>query len=135
MGQRMKFPLAGVFGREWSLAVSTVVLGAGGAISSQTGARDAGFTVAKTAAEAGRYTCTFDELLSDIVLVGATIIGAADAAYTNTAGGSGMTFLRNKAPTTRTVDVQFTRNSDSADTEITDNLSFQLTFLVRAAGA
>lgn len=135
MGQRMKFPLAGVFGREWSLAIGTVVLGAGGAIASQTGARDAGFTVAKTAAEAGRYTITFDELVSDIVLVGATIIGAADAAYNNAAGGSGMTFLRNKAPTTRTVDVQFTRNDTSADAEITDNFSFQLSFAIKAAGA
>jgi hypothetical protein len=135
MGQRMKFPLAGVFGREWSLAMGTVVLGAGGAIASQTGARDAGFTVVKTGSEAGRYTVTFDELVSDIVLLGAHVIGAADAAYTNTAGGAGMTFLRNKAPTTRTVDVQFTRSDTSADAEITDNFSFQLVFAVKAAGA
>lgn len=134
MGQRMKFPLQGTYGREWSVAIGTVVLGAGGAIASQTGAKDAGFTVAKTATEVGRYTVTFDEKLADIVLLGAYVIGAADAAYTNTAGGSGPIFLRNRNAAARTIDVQFTRNDTSADAEITDNFSFQLAFALKAAG-
>jgi hypothetical protein len=134
MGARMKFPLAGLYGREWSIAIGTVVTGASGAIASQTSERDSGFTAVKTATKTGRYTLTFAEPLSDAVLLSATIIGAADAAISNTSGGTGPTFARNLSASTRTIDVQFTRNSDSADTEITSNLSFQLTFLVKAAG-
>jgi hypothetical protein len=136
MGQRMKFPLAGAFGREWSIATAEMVIGASGAITSQTGARNAGFTLTKTAT-AGLYTATFDEKVGDVRLLNACIIGhtSNDPAVANTTGGSGETFLRNKNVAAGTMQVQFTRNDTSANADITNGLTAQVTFLVQGAGA
>lgn len=135
MGQRIKFPLNGVYGREWSLVIAEMVIGAAGAITSQTGAKDAGVTFAKTAT-AGLYTASFDEKISNAILVGATVIGhtSNDPAVANTAGGSGATFARNKTPSAGTMQVQFTRNDTSANADITSGLTAQVVFLVKAAG-
>lgn len=119
--------------REGVIVTHRVVLGATGAISSQDSQRSSLCQAVKTAAKTGRYTFTFDPRVARVHFVGATVIGATDAAYTNTAGGSGATFSRNNAPTTRTVDIQFTRNDTSADAEITDNFTFEATFVLYLA--
>lgn len=133
MGQRIKFPSIASYAREAVLTTTTVVTSTSGAISTQTGSKDSGVTVAKTAAKTGRYTVTCDEKTARMAIVGLTPIGAADVAYVNTAGGSGIAFSRNKAVSTRTFDIQFTRNSDSADTELPDGFSFDLTLALYLA--
>jgi hypothetical protein len=134
MGQRMKTPLAGVSGREWSLLIGTVVVGASGAIASQTGARDAMFTVTKLA-QAGRYSVAFDEKISQAELVSATLIGHAsnDPGVVTTDGGFGSTFECNNSPSTGTTQVQFTQ-TNGTDANIASGNSFRLVFLARAAG-
>lgn len=133
MGQRMKTPFAGTYQRECAITTVRVTTSTSGAIASQTGARDAGVTVAKTAGKTGRYTVTADEKTSRIAVVGVILVGAADAALTNTAGGAGATYQRNNAPTTRTVDIQFTRNDTSADAEIPDGFAFDVTLALYLA--
>jgi hypothetical protein len=133
MGQRIKFNSIASYAREAALVTTTVVTSTGGAIASQTGAKDSGVTVAKTAGEAGRYTITADEKVARFAVVGINLIGAADAALSNTAGGSGACFARNKSPSARTLDIQFTRNSDTVDTEVTDGFSFDVTLVLYLA--
>jgi hypothetical protein len=97
-----------------------------GTISTQTGAKKAGFTVAKTGSEAGRYTVTllnpdgtaayYQELLACDV----TLIGATDAAYTTAKGINKM--LRNDAVSTAgTFDIQLQRTDTAADAEVEDS--------------
>lgn len=100
-----------------------VTLGSSGAVSSQTGAKQAGFTVAKTAAETGRYTVTLVKsdgttaaTYSELLYVGATLVGTTDAVMTTDKGVT--YFLRNSAVTTAgTFDIQFATNITDTGTE------------------
>lgn len=132
MGQRQKTALAGTYQRECAFTTVRVTTSTGGTIASQTGARDTGVTVAKTAAKTGRYTITADEKTSRIAVVGIVLVGAADAALSNAVGGGGC-FQRNNAPSTRTVDIQFTRNDTNADAEIPDTFAFDVTLALYLA--
>ena len=102
-----------------------VVLGAAGVISSQ---QCDGFTVAKTAAEAGRYTITLQDKFIAVLNVGVNIVGATDAAYTG-AKGQFFGLLRNIAvQTTSTFDVQLQTPTTQADAEAEDNVTLLVAF-------
>lgn len=79
-----------------------------------------GLSVAKVAAEAGRYRITLEDKYTRLLAVNATVSGAADAAYT-TAKGS-FAIVRNVAVSSATpvLDIQFVRSDTTADAEVLD---------------
>jgi hypothetical protein len=78
-----------------------------------------GFSVAKTGAEAGRYTVSLEDQYMALLMVNAIVVGAADTAYTTTKGLIPM--LRNVDVTDSTpgFDLQFVQSS-LADAELLD---------------
>lgn len=90
-----------------------ITVGAAGAVGSATA--DGYATVAKTAAEVGRYTVTLDRKYRSIRVLGVSLEGPADAALGNAAGN--LMSARNVA--TQTFDVQCSLASTGADTETT----------------
>lgn len=78
-----------------------------------------GFSVSKTASEAGRYTVLLEDQYMALLSVNAIVVGAADAAYTGTKGL--IPFLRNVNVTDATpgFDLQFAQSS-LADAELLD---------------
>lgn len=101
----------------------SVVLGTAGAVASTS---CKGFSVAKTAGETGRYTVTLADYYLKLLNAQVALVGAADAAYTGTAGVSW--FLRNVSVSTaaKTFDVQFARTDTGADAEPIDGATFYL---------
>ena len=93
-----------------------------------------GFTVAKTAAETGRYTVTLADSWKAFMGVCVTIVGAADAAYTS---AKGLTHIvRNVSMTNKTFDVQFNDPDGSpADAELEDGASVYLEITLKNTGA
>jgi hypothetical protein len=79
-----------------------------------------GFTIAKTAAETGRYTLTLADSWTALLACSVALRGTTDAAYTS---AKGLTwFLRNVSVTTaKTLDIQFCDPDGSpADAELED---------------
>lgn len=128
MGQRIYQPLFGSTRKGIVLLFGKVVLGASGAISSQTGAKLAGFTVEKTATKTGRYTLTLDKNYNELLYGHVTVVGADDAAYTtaagidciirdvDTGGGAG----------DGTFELQLTRSDTSADAEAINSAELRI---------
>lgn len=79
-----------------------------------------GLTVAKVGSEAGRYRLTLDDKYTRLLNVSAIVSGAADAAYTSTAGVHAL--VRNVAVSAATpiLDLQFCRTDTGADAEVID---------------
>ena len=78
-----------------------------------------GFTIAKTTTSTGRYTVTLDGAVTELLSAQATIIGAATAAYTNTAGCE--TIVRSDdVAGAGTFVLQFVSGTDHADADIVD---------------
>lgn len=108
-----------LYGRFTTTTSGTISTVAG----SFTSARQAGFSVVKTATKTGRYTVTLQDKFTELCGVHTTVIGTADAAYV---AGKGFvaSFVRNDAASTsKTFDIQFTRingTTDYADTELAD---------------
>ena len=80
-----------------------------------------GLTVAKVAAEAGRYRITLQDQYTRLLSVNAIVSGAADAAYTTAKGLN--TLVRNVdvAAATPILDIQFARTDTGADAEVEDS--------------
>ena len=87
-----------------------VTTSTGGAIASQD---CKGFSVAKTASEAGRYTVTLEDKYFDLRAANVMVEGAADTVYTADKGLIPM--LRGVNVASKTLDIKF-----SAVTEDTD---------------
>lgn len=100
-----------------------VVTSTSGTIASQI---SKGLTVAKTAAETGRYTVTLDDKYSALLGCAVALQGAADAAYT-TANGLNW-FLRgvDVGAATPLFYVQFARTDTGADAEVIDAAEFYI---------
>ena len=96
---------------------ATIVTSTSGAISSTTAT---GLTVAKVAAEAGRYRVTLDDKYTRLLAAQAIVTGAADAAYTTAKGAYAI--VRNVAVSSATpvLDIQFVRTDTAADAEVED---------------
>ncbi|MDQ3023393.1 MAG: hypothetical protein M3R04_03250 [bacterium] len=97
-----------------------------------TSAKQAGFTVTKTASKTGRYTIQLIEssglaaTYNALLQVNTTVIGGDDAALTTTKGLTAVV-RDNDVATDGTFEVQFvTTNSGNADTELQDSASFML---------
>ena len=79
MANRNFYPSRGSLSREIVKLYGSATIGASGAISSQS---CKGFTIALTAAEAGRYTITLDDAYTAFRGCHATVEGANDSALT-----------------------------------------------------
>ena len=79
-----------------------------------------GLSVAKVAAEAGRYRVTLDDKYTRLLAAQAIVTGAADAAYTTAKGAYAI--VRNVAVSAATpvLDIQFVRTDTAADAEVED---------------
>lgn len=130
-------PLLGYVGTMELLAFNhRVVLGAGGAISSQDAAKQTGIVAVKTATKTGRYTLTmaggrtFKQFRGGSV----SIVGLDDTIYGANTTGYKAHWRDDDTTTDGTIEVQFTRNTDNADAEVPDNFKFVVDFkaLVRA---
>lgn len=94
-----------------------------------------GFSVAKTAGEAGRYTVTLADPYIGLLSVHAVLVGTTDAAYTS---GKGLvTFLRNVSVSTtgRTFDLQFANPIDETDAEVENAAKFLLEITLKNSQA
>lgn len=93
---------------------ATITTTTSGTIGSTTAT---GLTVAKVAAEAGRYRITLQDQYTRLLCVNAIVSGAADAAYTTAAGVNAI--VRNVAVNAATpiFDLQLIRSDTSADAE------------------
>jgi hypothetical protein len=89
-------------GKRKKLMSGLVTLGASGAISSQD---CEGFSVVKTGSETGRYTITFEDKFTDLVVV-ATLQISADTAAVQAKGV--VPCLRGVSPSTGVALLQFT---------------------------
>ena len=88
-----------------------MTIGATGAISSSS---TKGFSIAKTAAETGRYTVTLQDAYPSLKNVSVVSVGPADAALTSASGI--ISSVRNEAvSSSKTFDIQFSSNVDLAD--------------------
>lgn len=78
-----------------------------------------GFSVAKVADEAGRYTVTLADTYKALLACNVAIIGAADAAYTTAKGLTSILRNVSVADSTPTFDIQFNDPDGSpADAEL-----------------
>lgn len=102
-------------------------------------AKQAGYTLTKTATEAGRYTvqltntsgtaATYNQLL----FCDAILEGVADTAYTTDKGIVRM--LRNVAvSTTGTFDIQFLTGDSNADAEVEDGAVIRIHIVLKNSG-
>jgi len=116
--------------REVILLTSRVVLGTSGAVSTQTPEGKSGMVITKTGGEVGRYTITLTGgKRAALLWAGATVIAADDAAMTSTSGI--VTSVRDDdIASDGTFEIQFASNTNLADAEITNNLSFMITVLI-----
>lgn len=97
-----------------------VTVGAAGAVSSSS---CQGFSIALTAAEAGRYTVTLNDAYYAIKGCAITLVGPTDAALTD-AGGV-ISFIRNDDVNgAKTFDIQFASNVDLADADVQSGAKF-----------
>ena len=112
------------------IASLKVVTSTSGTISTSSG--DTSYlTIAKTAAEAGRYTVTLVDYYNQFLGCSVIVEGAADAAYADTKGL--IPFVRNVAitSTSKTFDIQFAYGADNTDAELDDAASFYVTVMLK----
>ena len=93
---------------------ATITTSTSGTIASTSAT---GLTVAKVASESGRYRITLEDKYTRLLNASVIVEGAADAAYTSTAGVSA--FVRNVAVSAATpvLDIQLARTDTGADAE------------------
>lgn len=89
-----------------------------------------GFSIAKTATKAGRYTVTLEDKYQGLRRCEVDVVGATDAAYTT---AKGLTrFLRNVAvDSTKTMDIQFARTDTAADAELDDGATVYIAITLK----
>lgn len=99
-----------------TIMAGTFTIGAAGAISAQDASKHTGVVITKTAAKTGRYDLLTYRPWTRLV-VEATIIGPADAAFGNTSANQ--TGIRNVSPTSTTsqAEIQGILGSTGADTD------------------
>ena|SRR3990167_9652023 len=107
--------------------IGNVVIGADGAVSSQTGYTDAGFTVTKTDATDGRYTVTFQPTYRYHKASICDMSGPAGAAFPATTGTKPQ--FRGK-PTATSATVQFTRWDTKVDANPASGSVLHLMFIL-----
>jgi hypothetical protein len=98
----------------------TVVTSTTGAIASSD---MLGGTVAKVGGEAGRYRITLAGAYQRLLGASVIVSGAADAAYTSTAGVQAIVRNVSINDATPTLDVQLIRTDTAADAEVEDGAS------------
>lgn len=101
-----------------------VVITAAGAISSQTGVKDAGATVTKDTGN-GRYLVTFDRTYKRVKGVGCSMIGPDTAAFPTTTGSDPQ--CRTVSPPGTAISlmrVQFKRTDTQADADPASGTAF-----------
>lgn len=110
-----------------------VVTSTSGTISSSS---CKGFTIAKTATEAGRYTVTLSDSYYQLLSVHVNLVGASDAAYTD-GKGMYMGLLRNVSvnDSTPTFDIQFNDPDTNVDAEVADSASFYIEITLKNSSA
>lgn len=115
---------------------ANVVLGATGAISSQT---NYGLKVTKTASETGRYTCQLVDEMGNaqdaIGLAGVivNVVGGDDAAFTDAKGvweGKIRDIDIGAGAKDGTVEIQFCDADSGADAEVQDNATLLVTLIL-----
>lgn len=135
MAQRSYQPLLGSVQRGVVPLFSRVVLGSSGAVSSQDGAKLAGFTVTKTASKTGRYTITLDKNYARLLWADVRIIAADDTAYTTAKGAD--VLIRDddvgRGAGDGTFELQFCRSDTEADAEVEDSRDLLFMVVVRDA--
>lgn len=101
MANRSFYPDRGSLSREIVKLYGTMTIGATGAVSSSSAK---GFSIAKTAAETGRYTITLEDAYNAFRGCNVSVVGADDAALTVLYGG-----VRNVDVSSagKTLDIQF----------------------------
>jgi hypothetical protein len=104
----------------------SVVIGASGAVSSQTASGLSGGTVTQTDSEAGRYTIAFTQTWKRILAADAFMFGPDDNAFPTTTGSDPA--ARNRAATG--FDVQFKRTDTQADADPADGTEFTWSAIV-----
>lgn len=133
--QRQYQPIRGSVARGLVFLHSRVVLGTGGAITSQDSSKDSGMTLVKTGSEVGRYTVTLDKNYNRLLSARGTVIGADDTAYT-TANGIA-TFIRDddvgRGAADGTFELQFYRTDTGADAEVENSRDILVEVVVRDA--
>lgn len=85
-----------------------------------------GFSVAKTAAETGRYTVTLEDKYQELMGLSVTVEGAADAAYTDAAGVAHIVRGVAVGASTPLFYLQFIDPTDSSDAEVADAAEFYI---------
>lgn len=90
---------------------------------------DPGFSVTKTASEAGRYTITLDRKSYRFAGGIATVIGADDTAYT-TAKGLDVLWRDDDIATDGTIELQFVRSDTAADAELENSAKVKLILFI-----
>lgn len=108
----------------------TMVMGAGGAISTNVDRRSSGFTVTKTGSEAGRYTITFDDIGYTWLGYVGNIMLADDAAATDAKGYFLGAYRDNDLATDGTIEIQAQDPDSMADAELQDSVTVNLTFFL-----
>jgi hypothetical protein len=76
-----------------------------------------GLSVAKVAAEAGRYRITLEDKYTRLLAVNVIVAGASDAAYTTAAGVNSIIRNVDVSAATPVLDIQLTRTDTGADAE------------------
>ncbi len=92
-----------------------------------------GFTIAKTAAEAGRYTLTLADSYIGLLSLSAVVEGAADTAYTTTAGL--VAFVRSVDVVTNKVILLQFADKAFADAELEDAAKFYVEITLKNSTA
>lgn len=103
-----------------------VVLGAGGAISTNVDRRSAGFTVTKTATKTGRYTLTFDDVGYHFLGMSVNIVGPDDAAMTDAKGVFLGVVRDDDLATDGTIEFQMQDADSMADAEVQDSATLYI---------
>lgn len=112
--------------RVWQYVVTTT----NGTIGSDLDEKDCGMSIALTASEAGRYTCTVWKGYKGIRAWGAGVLGPDDAAMTTAKGI--IPVLRDVdiggGANDGTVELQWCSNVDLADADVQDSAAFWVWF-------
>lgn len=80
-----------------------------------------GFSIAKTAAETGRYTVTLADTYYAFLGCAVTIVSSADTAYTNAKGLASVVRNISINDSTPTFNIQFSDPESGADAELEDS--------------
>jgi hypothetical protein len=135
MSERTIFPQKGSPNPNEVVLSGHVTIGSSGAVSSQTGAQQAGFTVTQdtTGSAVGRYLVTFYRTFSGLKTKHANMTGpAAGSAFPTTTGiNPQFRDYSGTAAVGAAASVQFTRNDTMADANPASGTILHLTFVMQ----